>query len=430
MPPRSAVLAIALTISSVTLGSTPSFANNTPPADTGTGGALLEALSRVPDSTAAREVPLSYLDQAALTAARPGAAQPVSLAEGLASLEADDPAAHLWMAALMGASSGDMDLLRHMPQAIGWTESLGFDLLDVERNLTFGSPPSDGSVLIGDFDPKAIADAFTARGYTASRADDHTLLCGAAGCEEGMAMDLSTADPSLPFGAQFGRSEPLAVSTDGILESADLATLEAMRAAAAGDAASLADDRAYRALALATDPAVTITQATFLPGGMLGLGPDIYQLLGLSPAEAADMITQLGDSLEPMPAADAVAIIDGATATEQVVTIALAFADEGDAAVAADVLPRRLQDGLAPSFEAPLSTLLDGRGVTSVTGSVVAAGPGTLPVARVEVRAPLAGAEPNPATGAPEPSSSLYRLFIDLVMRRDLLWLVPVLPLE
>ena len=51
-------------------------------------------------------------------------------------------------------------------------------------------------------------------------------------------------------------------------------------------------------------------------------------------------------------------------------------------------------------------------------------------MARIEVRAPLPGAEPDPSTGAPEPSSALYRLFIDMVMRRDLLWLMPVLPLE
>jgi hypothetical protein len=427
---RSAVLTIALTISSVTLGSTPILAKDLPPADNGTGGALLEALSRVPDTTAAREMPISYLDQAALVAARPGAAQPASLADGLAALEADDPAAHLWMAALMGASSGDLDLLRRLPQATRWPEALGFDLLDVERHLSFGTPPSDGTVVLGDFDSQAIADAYATRGYRASHVGDRTLLCGAAGCEAGMDVDLAAADPGLPFGAEIGRSEPLAVSTEVILDSADLATLEAMMAAADGESASLAEDRAYRALALATDPGVTLTQATILPGGMLGLGPDIYQLLGLSPAEAADLITQLGDSFEPMPAAEAVAIVDGATATEQVVTIALAFADEADAATAADVLPRRLQDGLAPSFDAPLSALLAEHGVTSVTASVVPAGAGTLPVARVEVRAPLADAEPDPATGAPAPSSDLYRLFIDMVMRRDLLWLVPVLPLE
>jgi hypothetical protein len=77
-----------------------------------------------------------------------------------------------------------------------------------------------------------------------------------------------------------------------------------------------------------------------------------------------------------------------------------------------------------------LAELLADRGVTSVAGSVQPAGEGTSAVARVEVRAPLASAAPDPATGAPLPSSDLYRLFTDLVMRRDLLWLAPVLPLE
>ena len=338
----SIVLSIALTIASVTLGSITILATDMPTDEAGTGGALLEALSRVPLATAAREAPLSYLDQAALVAARPGAAQPGSLAEALTAVEAGDPAARLWLAALMGASSGDMGLLRGLPQATGWPEALGFDLLDVERHLSFGTPPADGSVLLGSFDPGAVADAFATRDYTAQGSGAHTLLCGAAGCESGMDVDITTADRSLPFGSEIGRREPLAVSKDAILSSADLPTLESMMAAADGEAASLAEDGAYRALALAGDPGVTLTQATFLPGGMLGLGPDIYRLLGLSPEEAAALITELGDSLEPMPVADAVAILDGATDTEQVVTIGLAFADEADAAIAAEVLPRRL----------------------------------------------------------------------------------------
>jgi hypothetical protein len=426
----SIVLSIALTIASVTLGSITVLATDMPADEIGTGGALLEALSRVPLATAAREAPLSYLDQAALVAARPGAAQPGSLAEALTAVEAGDPAARLWLAALMGASSGDMGLLRGLPQATGWPEALGFDLLDVERHMSFGTPPAAGSVLLGSFDPGAMADAFATRDYTAQGSGAHTLLCGAAGCASGMDVDITTADRSLPFGSEIGRHEPLAVSKDAILSSADLPTLESMMAAADGEAASLAEDGAYRALALAGDPRVTLTQATFLPGGMLGLGPDIYRLLGFSPEEAAALITELSDSLEPMPVADAVAILDGATDMEQVVTIGLAFADEADAAIAAEVLPRRLRDAQAPTFDAPLATLLADQGVTSVTGSVLPAGAGTLPVARIEVRAPLAAATPDPATGALAPSSDLYRLFVDLVMRRDLLWLVPVLPLE
>ena len=403
-------------------------ADDGPPS--GTGAALLEALGRVPDTEAARQSPVSYLDQAALVAARPGAAQPASIGEALALLETDDRAASLWLAAFMGASSGDSGLVQGLVMAGGWPQLVGFDLLDVDRHLSFGTPPSDGSVLLGAFDPQAIADAFASRGYTATEAGDRTLLCGAAGCDAGMDVDLAKADRSLPFGGEIGRSEPMAVSGQEILSSADLATLEAMLAAADGEADSLAEDPAYRALALAGDPATPLIQATLLPGGMLGLGPDIYRLLGGSPEAATELLAQLDETFEPMPAADAVAILDGATDSEQVVTIALAFADEADAAIAAEVLPRRLETLPAASYEVTLAESLADRGVTSVAGSVQPAGDGTSAVARIEVRAPLAGAEPDPATGAPAPSSDLYRLFIDLVQRRDLLWLVPVLPLE
>jgi hypothetical protein len=330
----------------------------------------------------------------------------------------------------MGAASGDMDLVSHLALAADWPEQVGFDLLDVERHLAFGTPPSDGSVLLGEFDPAAVAAAFEARGYSSSETDERTLLCGAAGCDAGMATDLASADRSLPFGAGIGRSEPLAVTADTMLSSADLGTLEGMMAAEDGVAASLADDPAYRALAMATAPGARLTQASFLPGGMLGVGPDIYLSLGASPEEAASLVTELSASLEPMPVAAAVAILDGATDDEQVVTIAMAYADEADAAIAAEVLPRRLEDMPAVSYEAPLAELLSERGVTSVSGSVEPAGEGTMAVARVEVRAPLPSAELDAATGRPSPSSGLYRLFAELVLRRDLLWLVPVLPLE
>ena len=429
MPRRLTVPALAVVLL-LPLISSATFARDLPAAETGSGGALLEALSRVPDTTATREAPLSYLDQAALVAARPGAAQPASVAEALALVEAQDPAARLWLAAFMGAASGDTDLLRGLGRAGGWPQALGFDLLDVDRHLSFGTPPGDGSVLLGAFDPQAVAQAFSARGYSSSEAGEWLLLCGAAGCEAGMDVNLAAADPSLPFGAAIGRSEPVAIAADAILSSADLATITAMTAAAAGDVASLAEDRAYRALALAGDPDVTLVQATFLPGGMLGIGPDIYQLLGASPEEAARLIGELADSLEPMPPAAAAAILDGATPDEQVVSIALAYEDEADAATAVEVVPRRLKTMPAVSSNTPLADLLADRGVTSVTASVQPAGPGTMAVARVEVRAPLPSDEFDGASGQPTASSGLYRLFVDLVSRRDLLWLVPVLPLE
>jgi len=398
-------------------------------APTGSAEALLAALARVPDSPAARGSTISYLDQKAATRARPGAAQPESMAELEALLGSDDLSASLWLAAMQGASSGDLDILQGFGSADRWPGELGFDLLDIDQHLTFGEPPSDGSVLLGGFDPPSIVAAFTERGYTASPAGARTSLCGAVGCEEGQRVDISKADRGLPFGAALGRSEPLVVSERDILSSADLGTLTAMVAAADDDVPAMADDPSYHAIAVAVDPTVTLIQATLLPGGMLDVGPEIYGLLSDSPEEAGRLVVEPDELFEPMPAPGLLGILDGATETEQVVILALAYTDEADAAVATEVLPRRLET--LPTLSAgALSELLAERGVTSVVGRVVPPGDETAPLAVVELRAPLASPEPTADGGRPASSSHLYRLFVDLAFRRDLLWLVPVLPLE
>ena len=198
--------------------------------------ALLAALARVPDTTDARQNAVSWLDQRAVAAARPGAAQPGSSAELQGLLASDDPAAELWLAAMQGVSSGDPDILARLRSAARWPAELGFDVTDIDQHLLFGLPPGDGSVLVGTFDPGVVADAFAMRGFTASAADGHTLLCGPAGCESGMAVHLADSDPGLLFGAALGRSEPIAVSSSEILSSADFETLSGMLAAAEGRA--------------------------------------------------------------------------------------------------------------------------------------------------------------------------------------------------
>ena len=206
------------------------------------------------------------------------------------------------------------------------------------------------------------------RGFTASAADGHTLLCGPAGCESGMAVHLADSDPGLLFGAALGRSEPIAVSSSEILSSADFETLSGMLAAAEGASPSLADDPAIRALASAADPDATLIQATLLPGGMLGLDPTIFRQFSDTPEEAGALVVTLDEAFEPMPAADAVAILDGATASEQVVRIALAYADEADAAMAAEVLPQRFEALPSLSTGEPLADLLGELGVTEHAG--------------------------------------------------------------
>ena len=180
----------------------------------GTADALLAALARVPDTAAVRQNAVSWLDQAAAVATRPALL--------------DQPRAQMskrcWPRTMRRVSSGwrrcrapaaavNPEVLAGVMSATRWPAELGFDFTDIDQHVTFGLPPTDGSVLQGTFDPAAVSAAFEARGYTATAEDEHTLLCGPTGCEGGMAVDLAAADPGLPFGRQLGRSEPIAVST-------------------------------------------------------------------------------------------------------------------------------------------------------------------------------------------------------------------------
>jgi hypothetical protein len=376
--------------------------------------------------------PVSYVDYRAVELARPGAATPATFAELMSLREAGDPAADAWFAASMGISSGPADLLTMLgSEGAALPEAVGFDFFDIDRAVEFGAPPSDGLALLGLFDPAAIAAAHEARGYGATPVGERTLWCGDVGCDGGMVVDLMRRDMRVPFGGQLGRQEPLAVSERDVLSSADLGTLEAMLLAARDETPSMADHPATRALALAPADDSLVVQAVILGGDIPLPIPDLILRAGTSPEEAAEGLADFAEqaaSLGEVPVAEAIAIIDGATANEQVVTIGLAYADDADAATAAEGVVERLGAARSLTREMPLSELLAERGVTSVTGRVVPATPETRAVAVIEVRAPLAGTGTEPDTDAFAPSGQLYRLFLDLLYTFDLLWLAPSAP--
>jgi hypothetical protein len=385
---------------------------------------LIDALARVPAAAGALDSPISYVDYLAVAEARPGALVPTSLAELLALEESGDPAAARWFAASMGIASGPGDLLTELlSEGPSWPTSVGFDFADIDRAIAFGAPPANGTVLLGDFDPSAIEAAYAARGYTTSAAGDRSLLCSGNGCDAGLEIDLANRDTSVPFGGRLGRQEPLAISTAEILSSADMRTVEEMLAAIQGNGPSLAGSPSFVALANAPDDDVMLIQATLLPGSLVVAVLDLAGMIGATPDEVKAILAEF-EALAPLPPPSAVAIVDGATPTEQVVTLALAYPDDADAAVAAEVVAERLRSVRSIVRDAPLAELLDERGVTSVQSDVRPAGPDMDAAAIVELRAPLAGDEPTDS-GRLAPSSALYRLFVDLVFTRDLLWLAP-----
>lgn len=388
---------------------------------------LLQALSRVPDRLAGQEAWIGYVDYRAVEVARPGAARPSSLAELFDSRDADDPAADLWMAATLGVLSGQGDLLRYLFQSgARWPAQVGFDFFDVDRELTFGTPPSDGLVLLGRFDPAAVGRAHEARGYVGETRTDHVVWCSADGCEAGLRVNLADVERGIPFGGDLGRHEPVAVSEGDILSSADSATLDAMLAAAAGEVPALAERPALEGFLTALDPNGWLIQATLVGPSVVIFDPALLLTEG-DPGDAQARMRELEASLWPLPPWELLMLADQATAREQVVRVLLDYASAADAQVAAEVVPSRLRTLEGIAGRSQLWEALRSAGVTDVSGSVVP-GAGERAVAVIELRAPLAADSPDLETGRFETSSRVYGVLIRSLMMRDTLWLMPVAP--
>ena len=240
---------------------------------------LTTALGSVPDTLDVRQQLVSWIDYGALLGSRDGAAHPASMEALLAQLDADDPAARLWLAALNGAASGSGRLLRYLlnggPE---WPRLVGFDFTDVHSELAFGQPPGDGIVLQGEFDPARIGAALSARDFTTTDAGPFSLWCRSDGCNKGLKLDIADRDPADPFGGELGRRQPLAVSEGTLLSSAAIETVDGMLDATRGARPSLADDPSYATVAEALAGEGTLVQATFVPGTMLLFDPALISV--------------------------------------------------------------------------------------------------------------------------------------------------------
>jgi hypothetical protein len=353
--------------------------------------------------------PVSYVDYRAVEQARPGAAQPTSFAALDALRAANDPSARLWLAAYQGIASGSGDLLMNLfAGAPDWPSLLGFDFFDIDREVAFGEPPSNGEVLLGRFDPTSIEAAYAARGFTQMDQDGRTLLCGPDGCDAGLTVHADQRNPANPFGGNLGRSQPLAISATELDNSAAIDTVQGILDTASGTTPSLAADPDYRAAAEAASAAGTVIQATLVPAALLSADPG-----------------EGGASAAPIPAYDLLFFADGASDTEQVVQVGLVYENPADAQMAVDALPGRIDALNSVVTGQPVRQLLDERGVTSIQGQVIPSSDGTRSVALFELRAPLASSDPDPGTGLMTASSIIYKTLVDMLYRRDLQWLAP-----
>jgi hypothetical protein len=374
---------------------------------------LLEMLSRVPATALSDGGIVNYVDHRAVEEAQPGAAQPRSFAEWALLADADDIAFDLWMAAFRGTVGGAPELLGAF--SIGgedWAERLGFDFFELDRQVTFGQPPESGLILGGTFDTSAITAAFEARHFSSEELGQWSRLCGAAGCDAGMEMDLGSRDPTDPLGGNLGQRRPLLVSQSTLMSSASAGTIEAMLVAAGEPESSLAGLPAIQLAVEALPADGLLRQATVIEPGMLNAS-----------VEGLDQELE-GIDIGPLPAYELALFADTATDTEQIAYVALVYEDEAGARSAADVLPSRLALEALTS-DGTVGELLMRRGASVIEARVNPAADGSGAVTLLELRGSLPEIDPDDFSRSDSIPSRAYQALFELLMRRDVLWLTP-----
>jgi hypothetical protein len=374
--------------------------------------AVFDLLRVIPNSSATRDMTV-LADRSAITAAYPEAQMPATIEALLRAFSAGEDVPEgelLWTRVFMNLGDGTAadfraeDTLR---------SALGIGFLQIEQVATFGSPPEDGVALAGSFDADAVEAALSARGYVA----DAGVWCHEGDCTTGMEVNLIMRDPFNPFGGELGRMQPI-VADDGVLAStASADVIRDVRAALAGEAASLADVATYQAAAQVLSAQGVVIQATIVDGETLlasSLGDPLPALQG-----------QPQPDLNPIAPYDLYVIADAATATEQVGIAAFVYLDEAAAEAALAEMQNRLDMLSSLTMDRPWTALLQERSLT-LSAEVVQADSGPY-VALLRFSTPLAGTASILAAPADNPGdearpAEAYNFLARMLYLRDDQW--------
>lgn len=117
-----------------------------------------------------------------------------------------------------------------------WHQTFGFDLYQVDRELTIGTAPAWLDIMDGNFDVGAISSALTASGFTAAEGGRFNL-----GDDNAVRTDLAAGALAQ---ARYNR---MIVTSQRIVSAPASALVDAEIAASTGKAPSLASDPAYLA---------------------------------------------------------------------------------------------------------------------------------------------------------------------------------------
>ena len=156
---------------------------------------LLDLVVRLPAPSGELSRDLSYVDMATIRAAHPN----------LDLLDPKGPAA-----AYVAGSPALADLFQ--ADMNGMQQAIGIRFADIDRVLTYGTPPGFITILQGTFDGGAVRAALDALGFVTDSPDPaYTRFCNPEGCDHAADVSFKTRNLANPFGGQLGRYEAIAL---------------------------------------------------------------------------------------------------------------------------------------------------------------------------------------------------------------------------
>ncbi|MBN1629361.1 MAG: hypothetical protein JW990_06345, partial [Thermoleophilia bacterium] len=295
----------------------------------------MSLLAGIPeDPTSQSDDFVYFVDYTAMESAY-DAIRPVD-AEEFAGLSESDVPHSVWWVVFRGAAWSISDYW------LAWLEDgpqmVGFSPLEVDQAVQFGVPPGVGLMLTGSFDADAIRAAYRANLDLAPRDfDGTTVWLWGEDPADGLLADPTNVVKENPFGGHLGRHQPMIISDDLLMSSADLELVLAHADAATGTAPSLADSPGYRVGVNAVGEDADILQAA-IAGPAMALSI-VHAPLGTG-LPSPDTATSTPEAL---PVYEVLIIADVVTDDEQIARLGLVYGDAGSAEKAGSVLVKRLE---------------------------------------------------------------------------------------
>jgi hypothetical protein len=301
----------------------------------------LSLLAGVPqDPVEQSEDFIYFVDYRAMESAY-GAVRPAD-AEEFADISASDEAHRVWWALVKNiAWSYSAEWLLSLESG---PETVGFSPLQVDQALGFGHPPSDGLMLAGSFDADAVGGAYQAGlGLEPRDFDGMTVWCSGEDPAAGFQVDPANTVPENPFGGRLGRRQPMAISDQLLMSSADLEVVLAHLSSAAGTLAGLADVPGYRAAVDAVSVDAEVLQATIAgPAAALQMTRELLSAEQVLSAESGAALEALLADYQELPVFELLILADTVTGDEQIARLGLVYPDAESAELAGPILLGRL----------------------------------------------------------------------------------------